>query len=468
MKRTPSILVLLLALGVGISGGTLFATDAKRPNILLITADDLGLNLSCYGEKRIATPKLDAMAAEGVLFRNAYVAQSSCSASRAALLTGRWPHQNGQVGLAHLGFRMHSGQPTMPALLKAAGYRTGIIGKLHVEPAAEFPFDWMPKEKTAPLPTRNVRWVAEQSRAFLASAKAAGRRFFYYVNYMDPHGPLNKETDQIAGLPEKPLTATAIKEPIPLNATDPSKNAMATARLLNSVMRIDAGIGLLLDELKAAGFAENTMVIFVGDNGTAMPRGKTTCYETGVRVPMLMRWPGSAKAGQVRAETVSLLDLMPTVLAACGVKAPDTLVGAALQPLLRGESAADWRELLFTEMNFHTPDVFRPQRTVRDRRYKLVLNLAPNTEQPAVELFDLQNDPNETKNLSADPAHADARKKLETAMQGWREKRGDPLLDAARLQRWKDAAASWAKQPRVKAGFSMVVRVPEGGLELLR
>ncbi len=468
MKRHTAFLMLLLAMFLCLSGGGLFAADAKKPNILLVTADDLGLLLSCYGEKRIATPKLDAMAAEGVLFRNAYVAQSSCSSSRAALLTGRCPHQNGQFGLAHLGFRMQPGQPTMPALLKAAGYRTGIIGKLHVEPAADFPFDWMPKEKVAAPPTRNVRWVAEQSRAFFASAKAAGQPFFYYVNYFDPHGPLNKETDQVAGLPEKPLTAADIKEPIPLNAIDPSKNALATARLLNTVMRIDTGMGLLLDELKAAGFADNTIVIYVGDNGTAMVRGKGTSYETGVRVPMLVRWPGVAKAGQSHVETVSLLDIMPTVLAACGVKAPETLVGAQLQPLLRGDPCKEWREFLFTEMNYHTPDVFNPQRTVRDRRYKLMLNLAPAEGVVPVELFDLQNDPNENKNLADDPAHADARKKLEAVMQGWREKRADPLLDLARLQRWKDAAARWGKLPRVKAGPHMVVRIPEGDLELLK
>lgn len=464
MKRFTRSLALLSFLC-----GSLMAADAaKKLNVLLITADDLGLNLSCYGEKRIATPKLDAFASEGVLFRSAYVAQSSCSSSRAAMLTGRWPHQCGQVGLAHLGFRMHPGQPTLPALLKAAGYRTGIIGKLHVEPAAEFPFDWMPKEKMAAPPTRDVRLVAERSREFFASAKAAGQPFFFYVNYFDPHGPLNKETDQVAGIPEKPLTAEDIKEPMPLNAKDPSKNALATARLMNTVLRLDVGMGLLLDELKAAGFADNTIVIYVGDNGTPMFRGKGTSYETGVRVPMLVRWPGVAKAGQSRVETVSLLDIMPTVLAAGGVKAPDTLVGAQLQPLLRGEPCEKWREMLFTEMNYHTPDVFNPQRTVRDRRYKLMLNLAPAEGVALVELFDLQSDPGENKNLADDPAHADARKKLEAVMQSWREKRADPLLDPARLQRWKDAAARWAKLPRVKAGPSMVVHIPEGDLDLLK
>ncbi|MCX7826573.1 MAG: sulfatase-like hydrolase/transferase, partial [Verrucomicrobiae bacterium] len=305
MKRCAVFLVLI---------STLFICGAndetKKPNILLITADDLGPLLSCYGEKRIRTPRLDALAAAGVRFANAYVAESSCSQSRAALLTGRWPHQTGQIGLAHLGFRMHPGQPTLPALLKASGYRTGIIGKLHVEPAADFPFDWMPaKVGMAPGRTRDVRWVAAQSRQFFASGKASGQPFFYYVNYFDPHAPLTQATDQIAGLPEKPITAADIKEPIPLGAPDAEKNRIATAHLFNAVLRLDAGVGLLLDELKAAGFADNTIVIFVSDNGTAMPRGKTWSYERGVRVRTLSmfydEWLGKLPLGEL--ERVSLM-----------------------------------------------------------------------------------------------------------------------------------------------------------------
>jgi N-sulfoglucosamine sulfohydrolase len=166
---------------------TASAADGEL-NILLITADDLGCNLSCYGEKRNATPKLDAFAAEGVRFQNAYVAQSSCSPSRAALLTGLWPHQRGQIGLAQGGFTMQPGLPNLPALLKAAAYRTGIIGKLHVEPAAAYPFHWAPKEKFANLPTRNVQWVAVQSREFFAGAKAAGQPFFATLTTSIPTG----------------------------------------------------------------------------------------------------------------------------------------------------------------------------------------------------------------------------------------------------------------------------------------
>ncbi|MCX7886275.1 MAG: sulfatase [Verrucomicrobiae bacterium] len=444
------------------------ATPAsEKHNVLLITADDLGLQLSCYGERRISTPRFDALAAEGVRFANAYVAQSSCSPSRAALLTGRWPHQNGQIGLSHRGFRMYPGQVTLPAVLKAAGYRTGIIGKLHVEPAADFPFDWMPaREKTAAAPTRNVRWVAEQARQFFESAKAAGQPFFFYVNYFDPHGPLTEQTDQVAGLPEQPLRAEDIKEPLPGAGETDEARRRYSAHYLNAVLRLDSGLRLVLDELKTAGFEKNTVVIYTSDNGIALPtgRGKTWSYEAGVRVPLIVRWPGVAKPGQVREETVSLLDVMPTLLHGLGLEAPAGLVGTSFLPLLRGESGENWREFLFTEMNFHTPFLFRPQRTVRDRRYKLLLNLLPEEGQAPVELFDLQTDPDETRNLADDPRLVEVRRKLESALQSWRVRRADPLLDPARLQRWKDAAAHWAKQSPNRN----LIRIPEAELDLLK
>ncbi len=445
------------------------AATPGRPNILLITADDLGNQLSCYGEKRIQTPHLDGLAAEGVRFANAYVAQSSCSSSRAALLTGRWPHQNGQYGLAHLGFRMHSGQKNLPALLKAAGYRTGIIGKLHVQPAAEYPFDWMPaKEKMAAGPTRNVRWVAAQSRQFFADAKKSGQPFFYYVNYFDPHGPYTPNISQVGGLPERPLSADDV-EPLPLGAKTPEARRQVTAIIYNTILRVDAGVGLLLDELKTAGFAENTVVIFVGDNGATVRHGKTTSYEPGVRVPLMIRWPGTAKAGEVRGELVSTIDILPTVLAAAGVSVPPEVEGRSLTALWGGASTP-WREFLFTEMTFHQPNQFAPQRTVRDGRYKLLLNLAPRADQAQVELFDLRNDPEESRNLADDQGLSSTRSRLERALREWRERTGDPLLDPARLERWKKVAEEWKQSaPRLKGGdYADVALVPPGGLELLK
>ena len=443
---------------------------APRPNILLITADDLGNQLSCYGEQRIQTPHLDSLAAAGVRFTSAYVAQSSCSSSRAALLTGRWPHQNGQYGLAHLGFRMHAGQPSLPRTLKEAGYLTGIIGKLHVEPAGDFPFDWMPvKEKTSAGPTRNVRWVAAQSRQFFAKAEESGQPFFYYVNYFDPHGPYTTNVSQVDGIPEKPLEAADIREPLPLGAKTLEAKKQVTAVIYNTILRVDVGMGLLLKELKAAGFAENTLVVFLGDNGAAVRRGKMSSYEPGVRVPLLVRWPGAATTGLVRRELVSMIDIMPTVLAAAGLDVPSEVEGRSLTPLLRA-GKPEWREFLFTEMNFHTANHFIPQRTVRDDRYKLVLNLMPREDQAPVELFDLRNDPGETRNLAGDGAWTSTRRRLEAAMTQWQERTEDPLADPKRLERWKTVAAEWKESaPRLERGaYPNVARVPQGGLELLK
>jgi len=458
---TPESIALLSAL-LGLPA-VLCAEDtevAGRPHILLITADDLGCQISCYGEKRYRTPQLDALAAQGLRFENFYVGQSSCSSSRATLLTGRWPHQTGQIGLAHLGFRMRPGQKNLPALLKAAGYRTGIIGKLHVEPAAEFPWDWMSDKKMAALPTRDVKWVAEQSRAFFASSRGSKQPFFCYVNYFDPHGPYTPDVDQVAGLPEKPLGPDSIAEPFPLKAPTDAGKKRVTSTMANAIMRFDAGLGLLLDELKASGMAENTLVVFLGDNGLPVVHGKTWSYEPGVRVPMIIRGPGLG-AGRIRRDLACEVDLMPTILRAAGVAVPAEVEGVPLQ-----QEAA--REFLFTEMNFHEPQILRVQRTVRDARHKLMLNLTQDEGQSPVEMYDLEADPGETKNVADDVALGDARRRLENALKAWREKTADPMLDAARLQRWKDAAARWGKLPRVKSTASSVVQIPDGELDLLK
>ena len=462
------VLFLFLATLLLFDGAT--ARSADRPNVLLITADDLGNQLSCYGDDRLKTPRLDALSSEGVRFTRAYVTQSSCSSSRASLLTGLYPHQNGQYGLAHLGFSMHPGQKNLPALLKAAGYRTGIIGKLHVEPAEDFPFDWRPKSKgTAAGPTRNVRWVADQSREFFASVKNSGRPFFYYVNYFDPHGPYTPEVRQVDGLPETPMNPETVV-PLPLKAPRSEAHKRITALIYDCIARVDIGTGMLLDELEAAGLAENTLVIFLGDNGAAVLHGKCSCYEPGVQVPLLVRWPGKAKPGQVRDELVSAVDVMPTLLEAGGIALPEGLAGQPLQPLLRGDKAPSWRKHLFTEMNFHTANMYFPQRTVRDEQFKLLLNLAPGAGQTAVELYDLEADPGESKNLADEPAFAHQRQRLESALGQWREETRDPLLDAARLKRWNETAARWkTSAPRLDRGpYPDVARVPPGELELLK
>ncbi len=184
------------------------ASHAKELNILLITADDMGLQLGCYGDKEIRTPALDQLASEGRLFENAYVAQPSCSSSRSAMFTGTYPHANGQYGLlnARVGFELHEKyrQQTIPALLKKKGYRTGIIGKLHVGPEKVFPFDTRFRGDT-----RDVKSVAKQAGGFLTEGEGP---FFLMVNYSDPHvygrsprPPKEAFPTQYKGVPENPV-----------------------------------------------------------------------------------------------------------------------------------------------------------------------------------------------------------------------------------------------------------------------
>jgi N-sulfoglucosamine sulfohydrolase len=318
--------------------------------------------------------------------------------------------------------------------------------------------------------------VAAQSRQFFNEAKKSGQPFFYYVNYFDPHGPYTTRVSQVDDIPEKPLQAKDIEEPFPLAKT-PEAARQATAIFYNTILRVDVGMGLLLDELEAAGLAENTLVVFLGDNGAEGRHGKTTSYEPGVQVPLIIRRPGKAGAGQVRSELVSAIDIMPTLLATAGVSVPPEVAGCSLTPLLDCGSP-EWRRYLFTEMNFHAPNQFWPQRTVRDNRYKLLLNFAPQVRgvpvelfhQAPVELFDLLNDPEETRNVADQPEMAATRRRLEAALRQWQEQTDDPLADPARLERWRQVAEEWKKSaPRLEnSAYPDIAIVPPGGLELLK
>ncbi|MCP4815646.1 MAG: sulfatase-like hydrolase/transferase, partial [Planctomycetaceae bacterium] len=178
---------------------------AERPNILLIVSEDNGPELGCYGTPSVKTPVLDRLAGNGVRFHNAYVPQAGCSQSRAALLTGLYPHQNGQIGLATWKFRMYrEDTPNLIRSLKQAGYRTGILGKLHINPATAFPFD-MHEISSANFSRKKLKDYAEKAGEFFAAGK---QPFFLSVNYPDAHRPL---LTQVKGLPAEPLTASDVK-----------------------------------------------------------------------------------------------------------------------------------------------------------------------------------------------------------------------------------------------------------------
>jgi N-sulfoglucosamine sulfohydrolase len=440
-------LIITGCLFLGVSFFRLEAAEPSRPeraNILLITADDLGFQLGCYGDRVVTTPNIDRLAGRGMRFTNAYVASGSCSPSRSSILTGLYPHQNGQVGLSQLGYAMKPGLPNMVSLLRQQGYLTGIIGKLHVEPVDDFPFDFANLSHEV---SRQPEKVRELCDVFFGETK--DDPFFLYLNLFDPHAPFERD---IAGSPKVKVTEEQAGL-LSFIGQDTPVLREQVAGFMTCVNRLDEIMGVVLASLKEHGLDENTSIIFISDNGPPFPRAKVTCYEAGVRVPLIITWPGHFKTG-VNAELVNAIDLLPTVLELAGAPAVPGLPGESLLPLLEGRPV-EWRQQVFTEYNTHEPRMLNPRRAVREGRYKLIMTLLadPDMVWPEsltlekfrtiqkeagqgefLELYDLENDPDEFKNLAGTPELAEVQASLVRSLQDWRRDTEDPLLDPAQMQ----------------------------------
>ena len=448
------------------------ANAEARPNILLIVSEDNGPELGCYGDRFVKTPNLDRLASQGTRFENAFVPQSGCSQSRAALLTGLYPHQNGQIGLATWKFAMYrANTPNIVRQLKESGYRTGILGKLHVNPATAFPFD-MHEIESSNFSRKKLKAYASRAADFM---RASDEPFFLSVNYPDAHRPFTK---QVGKLPEQPLSGDDVK-PLSYFGLDSPELRSDTANYYNCMSRLDSLVGDLLAELNQSGKKDNTLIVYMGDHGADLLRGKRTCFEGGLRVPLLIKQPGNGAAGQVRRELVSTLDIAPTLLQIANADPIKNLPGESLLPLLNGESVR-WREYLFAEYHLHSAHNFYPQRCVRNGRYKLIQNLQPKSVDPGFaftlnrffpgiqqiienapihvrnayhrmqappeyQLYDLKEDPYEFQNLVNNAMYSDVFIRLKSKLAEWREQTNDPLLKAAKLQRLKTEIQSCLK-----------------------
>ncbi|MEO1995104.1 MAG: sulfatase-like hydrolase/transferase [Planctomycetaceae bacterium] len=444
----------------------------SRPNILLIVGEDHGCELSCYGDPVITTPNIDGLASQGVLFENGYVTQSVCSPSRSTIFTGLYPHQNGQLGLATHQYAWFRKWPTTYSLLKQAGYRTGLIGKTHVVPAeAVESFVDYRFQKSANFAKRNVSDYAVKAGAFFKAGEAP---FFMTVNYPDAHWPLQ---DRVDGLPTIQLDRGQI-EVMPYIGGDTPRMRDVVRNYYHCMLRLDTCVGQLLKQLDASGKADNTLVVFVGDHGAQMARGKVTVYEGGVRVPYIVRWPGVAKPQHRSQALVSTIDLLPTFMDAAATPPPSGLPGRSLRPVLLGGDVNTFRKYLVCERNCDAARHTFPQRTIRDARYKLIHSLVRDREDPAAryyrshgashwagsltdaelakasrqtqsgyarwlnppefQLYDLEADPHEWSDLGDDPNHAVIRERLADALTQWQQETHDPLAAPEKLRMLMD------------------------------
>ena len=379
-----------------------------RPNVLFITCHDLGRHISPYGQENVMTPVLGRLAAQGVLFENAFCTAPQCSPSRAALHTGRYAHAVGVLGLTHgdFGWDLNGGEKHLAAHLREAGYETALFGIQHVTTRPErLGYD-------AVFPTLRADHMAAAAREYLTSRNPE-KPFYLEVGFFEPHRPYDWQGT-------KPDTSQGVT--LPPYLPDVPEAEADVAALQGAVRMLNTGVGILLDSLDDLGLAENTWVVFTTDHGLAMPRAKCTLYDPGIEAALLMRWPGGGVAGGKRyTELVSHVDMVPTVLERLNFPLPNSLHGRSYASLLRGGDYTP-RDALYAEKTFH--EIYDPMRAVRTLTHKLIVNfetgvkldvpgdvqrgplyraMLPSilqTERPGVELYDLEQDPNEGNNLA--------------------------------------------------------------------
>ncbi|MCB0671758.1 MAG: sulfatase [Saprospiraceae bacterium] len=430
-----------------------------RPNILFIVSEDNGPDMGCYGAP-VNTPNLDQLAEKGTLFELAFVPQAGCSQSRASFLTGLYPHQHGQIGLATWKYQMYFADiPNVVTSLKEAGYATGIIGKLHVNPESAFPFDWAPQAKEltgSNFGRKHLDQYAVQAASFMADND---KPFYLQINYPDAHAPF---TPQVDGVPAVPLVGHEV-DALPYMEVSDSLLKQKTADYYNCMMRLDKYVGDLLEALDQTGKAENTLIVYIGDHGADLLRGKRTSLEGGLRIPMLIYDPRHPARIRTKA-MVSTIDLYPTFLESAGLPIPHYLPGKSLVPYILGNQTSD-RKYLFAEYHTHSNHNPYPQRSVRDERFKLIHNLVSGIENPGYaftldhtveiteeelkriatpvvyeayqrmknppeyELYDLEKDPNELVNIAGDAAYGSTLTRLQSVLLDWQKKTQDPLID---------------------------------------
>jgi arylsulfatase A-like enzyme len=385
-----------------------------------------------YGHA-VPTPAIQRLAEQGVLFRRAFATTATCSGSRAALLTGRYPHVNGMTGLAHRGWELRDMRQHVIHTLRAAGYHSELIGEQHV---SERP-DQIGYDRFHDISSNHVETVAPLAVGALEGGLP--EPFFLSVGYFETHRNFfepSSHLDELYALP-------------PANLPDTPETRRDMAHFLASARSLDHGVDQVLRALDRTGLAANTLVILTTDHGLPFPGAKATLFDRGLGVSLIVRGPGGFEGGRVQDAMVSHLDIYPTLCDLAGLEHPAGLQGASLLPLVRGE-VDRLHDELFAEISWHA--AYEPQRAVRTDRFKLIRRFGPldgpvlpnvddgPSKDALVELgwpswateeerlHDLLLDPNEMHDLTGDPAYAGVARDLRRRLLGWMADTDDPLL----------------------------------------
>lgn len=453
------------------------AESAK--NVLLFTVDDMNWDsVGAFGaEMKGLTPNIDALAAQSVKFDNAHVAIAVCQPCRNTLNSGRYPHNNVK------GFwKMPTNQyPTLPHILKENNYSVGILGKYgHSTPYEGFKWHMAYDIKELGY-GRSPEIYANYSKEFIEKAKAEGKSFYLMANAHDPHRPFHSKGNQDKHkYPDPSIIYKDDEIVVPEFLPNLPNIRKEMAQYYSSVRRADDVIGAVMKVLEETGTAKDTVVVFLSDNGIAVPFAKTNCYLNSTKTPLIFKWPGVTKPSWDKRHFVSTIDFMPTILEGLGLKIPDTVDGRSYLDILKGKELDGW-DRVYT--SFHETSARRafPMRAVVTERFSYVFSpwstnnrVFKNESQfgytwramveeaktnPEVaarvklfsnrtveEFFDYKKDPNALKNLIDSPEHQGVIKELREDLYQWMKETGDNAASAFENRDNPEALQKWLEQ----------------------
>jgi arylsulfatase A-like enzyme len=477
---------------------SLFISDIcvaqQKPNILWIVAEDMGPQLGCYGTEEIRSPNIDSLAERGMRFTHAFTVTPVCSTSRSSFMTGMYACSiNAQN---HRSFRpqgdidqgtnpLPDGVKILPHWLKDNGYFTANVVQLSDDPEEQFfrgtgKTDWNFQHPGKAFDSKN--WNDLQKN----------QPFFAQINFPETHR--GGAWDNAHNVIEQ--AADPAKVSIPPYYPDHPLTREVFAQYYNAVMSLDKKVGYVLKKLEEDGLADNTIVIFMGDHGRAMVRGKQWPYDSGLRVPLIIAWPKGIttpslyRGGTVSDRLIESIDVSATILSFAGIPKPEKMQGR----VLLGSQAKPKRALVFGMRDRGDETVLRI-RTVRDRKYRYIRNFMPEKpflqtnrykefqypiihlmrylnekgqltpvqarllapSRPAEELYNLEEDPHETVNLIGDPTYSKTAARLRSALEKWMVE----VNDQGRTLESKEIHDYWERRAVKNYSQRLKTRIPQ-------
>ena len=470
MKRCLPFLLVLLLSACAVSS----LQAAKKLNLLIITVDDMSADSIGAFDCKLpdTTPNIDRLAAEGLRFRNAHVQVGNCMPSRNVMWSGRYPHNNGVEGFYQV---PDADYPVLADLMQQAGYFTAIRHKVshstpyHPYPSWDMVLDELPDGTKAHVKDP-VSYGVSTVRG-IEAAKAAGKPFCLVINIADPHKPFYAENNRTGETIPDPHVPTRVfspdEPPTPGFLFEDPVVSKELSHYYSSVRRADDGAGHILEALEKSGQADNTFVMFLSDHGMPLPFAKTQLYHHSTHTPLIIRWPGVTKPGDIdNKHMVSAVDFLPTLLDVLGLDHPEGIDGRSFASVVKGESQ-NGRDLVIKEYNENAGGSRDPMRAVQTKKllylfnpwsngervmatattgtptYRRMAQLAKTDEKIAArhdlyqhrvveELYDIEEDPDCLVNLLDSPARQAEVSKLRDALESWMVRTGDHMLDVFR------------------------------------